>query len=312
MSLQNWQVKDWCSHRGDAGGGAHWCGANGTQPLSKAFPLDNTTVSAAAAQYMRQAYFATVSWTDHNLGRILDAFEATPFRDDAVLALWGDHGWHLGDNDQWAKMTNFEHATKIPLLLGCGGSHCSGRSPALVEAIDIMPTILEEAGLPIRPCPFHTAASRQVGICTEGRSLSSLLREPQAPQGEDAASYSQFPRPEHPERHPDLQCQAEGKPRETCPNKMGYSIRTEAYRYTAWVGFHKCSNSSCPAALADWNTVYGEELYNHTCAVSSCKATFDTETVNIAGFPESTAIKAKLHAQLKAFNTKGLAAPAPA
>ena len=202
---------------------------------------------------MRQAYFATVSWTDANIGKILDAFEATPFMPNTVIAFWGDHGWfvrielahmrtpvhqleymwcmslivhpptpmpahthplhtcthmhmhtcthimltsiltindviaqplmtslhntindvialsfltairtvhppmavvvgavfilfrHLGDNDQWAKMTNYEHATKIPLMIGCGGSTCVGRTSALVEAIDLMPTLLEEA-----------------------------------------------------------------------------------------------------------------------------------------------------------------------
>ena len=50
---------------------------------------------------MPQAYFATVSYTDWNIGKILDAFEAHPtLSEDAVIAFWGDHGWHLGDNDQ--------------------------------------------------------------------------------------------------------------------------------------------------------------------------------------------------------------------
>ena len=52
--------------------------------------------------------FASVSYTDWNIGRILDAFEATRYGREAMVALWGDHGWHLGDNNQWDKMTNFE------------------------------------------------------------------------------------------------------------------------------------------------------------------------------------------------------------
>ena len=118
------------------------------RPKSARYPLDGTAMSAAAAAYQRQAYFACVSYTDENLGKILDAFDATPFSRDAVLIFWGDHGYQLGDNDQWAKMTNFEHATKIPLMIGCGGGEaCVGRSAALVEALDIMPTVLEEAGV---------------------------------------------------------------------------------------------------------------------------------------------------------------------
>ena len=95
--------------------------------------------------------------------------------------------------------TNFEHGTKIPLMIGCPGGKCVGRTPALVQSIDIMPTVLEEAGLSIPPCPSKMAHSRLVEFCTEGRSLSPLLREPQGPAvASFTASYSQFPRPEHP------------------------------------------------------------------------------------------------------------------
>jgi len=244
--------------------------------------------------------------------RILDAFEKTPFAKDAVVCLWGDHGWHLGDNDQWAKMTNYEHATKIPLMIGCGGGACSGRSKAMVEAIDIMPTLLEEAGIKIPTCPTNAKASRKTLLCTEGKSLSSLLRKPSTPDDPDAASYSQFPRPEHPSKQPalsgfDLLCQSEGNVKKgSCPNKMGYTIRTAGYRYTAWVGFNKCSNSSCPDVLADWDTWYGEELYNHSTALLvGGKDSYDVETVNIANATGAQAVKAKLLKQLKAFNTKG-------
>ena len=98
------------------------------------------------------------------IGKVLDAFENTPFAkgNDYVLAVWGDHGWHLGDNDVWAKMTNFEHGTKIPLMIGCPGGKCVGRSSALVESIDIYPTLLEEAGITVPTCPTNMAASRKV------------------------------------------------------------------------------------------------------------------------------------------------------
>jgi len=89
-----------------------------------------------------------------------------------------------------------------------------------------------------------------------------------------------------------------------CPNMMGYTVRTDTHRYTAWVGFNKCSNSSCPDALADWDTVYGVELYDHSNA--RVPTSYDMETVNIATEPGSRALVQQLHNQLKGFNTKGL------
>ena len=97
-------------------------------------------------------------------------------------------------------------------MIGCGGGACSGRSKAMVEAIDIMPTLLEEAGIKIPTCPTNAKASRKTMLCTEGKSLSSLLRKPSTPDDPDAASYSQFPRPGHQSKQPalsgvDLLCQ---------------------------------------------------------------------------------------------------------
>lgn len=81
-------------------------------------------------------------------------------------------------------------------------------------------------------------------------------------------------------------------------------MRTDTYRYTAWVAFNKCSNATCPDALADWDRVVARELYNHTDA--PVPTSYDVETVNIAEEPGSREVVATLHAQLKAFNTAGL------
>lgn len=84
VAMQDWQALGFC-HQPDMN---KIC-----EPLSKAYPLDNTSFPLAARQYARQAYFASVSWTDANIGRVLDAFEKTKFADgdDYVLAVWGDH-----------------------------------------------------------------------------------------------------------------------------------------------------------------------------------------------------------------------------
>lgn len=84
-SLQDWQVRSWCDGNTDI---EKYCGPKGASPLDANYPFDNTTVTADGAAYMRQAYFATVSWTDANIGKILDAFEATPFMPNTVIAFW--------------------------------------------------------------------------------------------------------------------------------------------------------------------------------------------------------------------------------
>lgn len=302
-SLQDWQALTACNENDMK---------SICEPLTKEYPLDNTTFPIAAQLYQRQAYFASVSWTDANIGKVLDAFDNTPFAKDAVLAFWGDHGWHLGDNDIWEKMTNYEHGTKIPMMIGCAGGGCVGRSSVIVEAIDIMPTLLEEAGIPIETCPDSANQSRSTTLCTEGRSLSSILRNPAATD-DSSVAFSQFPRPEHPGNAIDLSCRdnpktqhscTQGKCLDGCPNKMGYTMRTNNYRYTLWVGFNKCSNNTCPDGLADWDTTYGEELYNHSN--SPVIKDYNVETDNIASLPGSSLVVKELRAQLIAFNTKRL------
>eukprot|EP00937_MAST-01D_sp_MAST-1D-sp2_P006844 g6844.t1 len=225
-------------------------------------------------------------------------------------------------------------------MIGCGGGEaCTGRSAALVEAVDIMPTVLEEAGVvPPTPlgaasavaCPPAAHASRGTPLCTEGRSLSAVLRAPRAPAhgGTDAsapfgAAYSQFPRPEHSDKGTvDVACRDAGLTRcnstsaaaggrigsgwcnatGECPNKMGYTVRTDRYRYTAWVPFYKCAGPACPPVLADWERVLAVELYNHSAA--PVPQDYLVETENIAGRPGSAAVERELHALLRAANTR--------
>jgi len=336
VSAQDSQMRNFCSRSSDIK--PYCANMSDGNPMTRRFPLDGQAMSPEGAAYQRQAYFACVSYIDENIGRVLDAFEKTQFADNdwngTVLVFLGDHGYHLGDNDIWEKMTNFEHATRIPLMIGCGGGDkCAGRSAALVEALDIMPTVLEEAGV-VAPtpaglpsaiaCPDSAAASRKVGLCSEGRSLSALLRDPGSSRysGESAAfgaAFSQFPRPEHAGHSPsdlaavDLSCRdanltaCEGgfgwcNATGQCPNKMGYTVRTHKYRYTAWVGFNKCVGAACPALLADWSKVYARELYNHSD--SPVPKDYNYETVNIVEFDSSAEVVAELHSLLMDFNTR--------
>jgi hypothetical protein len=78
--------------------------ADGRPGITTQFPYDNTTFPEWKARELRRAYWASLSYTDSNIGRVLTALDESPFAKDTVIALWGDHGYALGDNDEWAKV----------------------------------------------------------------------------------------------------------------------------------------------------------------------------------------------------------------
>ena len=151
-----------------------------------------------------RAYYACVSYTDAQIGKLLDALERHGLREKTVVVLWGDHGWHLGDHGLWHKHTNFEQATRVPLFFSVPGQKTAGRSSAaLTEYVDLFPTLTEVCGLPASP-----------GM--EGVSFTPLLGNSDRPWKQ--AVFSQYPR------------QAPG-----IGPVMGYSMRTERYRLTLWL-----------------------------------------------------------------------------
>ena len=146
-----------------------------------------------------QAYMACISYVDTQVGRLLEALHANGLSDNTIIVLWSDHGWHLGEHGTWAKMTLFEWANRIPLVLAAPELFSSRCIDSLVELIDVYPTLCELAGL---PSPNHV----------EGTSLVPLLRNPD--RSWKTAAFSEFPRHGH---------------------SLGRSIRTDYYRYTEWV-----------------------------------------------------------------------------
>jgi len=144
-------------------------------------------------------YYACVSYVDAQIGRVLSELDRLGLRDNTVVVLWGDHGWHLGDHGLWCKHTNFETATRSPLIMSAPGMKVHGKkTSSLVEFVGIYPTLCELADLPL---PSHL----------EGTSFAKLLDDPQLELRK--AAFSQYPR---------------GK------GIMGYSMRTDRYRYTEW------------------------------------------------------------------------------
>jgi iduronate 2-sulfatase len=144
-------------------------------------------------------YYAAMSYTDAQIVKILDELDRLKIRDNTIIVLWGDHGWHLGDHGLWNKHTNFEQATHAPLVISIPGMRKDTKATTICEFVDIFPTLCELANLPIPKF-------------IDGKSLVPAIKNPNAIVGEFASS--QFPR---------------GK------NTMGYSIRTSRFRYTEWM-----------------------------------------------------------------------------
>lgn len=146
-------------------------------------------------------YHACVSYTDHNIGMLLDALERSGKADNTIIVFWSDHGWKLGDHASWCKHTNFECDTRVPLLIVDPRlENVRGETDALVELIDLYPTLAELCAL---EQPAHL----------QGKSFLPVLKDPSLSHRDYA--YSSYPR----------------RPNDDI---IGHSIRNDRYRYTEW------------------------------------------------------------------------------
>jgi|GEM_PF-256937 len=113
---------------------------------------------------MRHGYYASTSYVDAQIGRVLDELDRLGLADDTIVVLWGDHGWNLGEHDFWGKHNTMHPAVRVPLMIrlphGSGG-----RSKALVGLIDLFPTLCDLARL-------------QVPETVQGRSFTTVLDDP--------------------------------------------------------------------------------------------------------------------------------------
>ncbi|MCC9603001.1 sulfatase [Stieleria sp. JC731] len=106
-------------------------------------------LSEATDQRLIHGYYAATSYMDAQVGRVLDELDRQKLRDNTIVVLWGDHGWHLGDHGMWCKHTNYEQAARIPLIISAP-SRLGGQvqqSKALIESVDLYPTLSALAGL---------------------------------------------------------------------------------------------------------------------------------------------------------------------
>lgn len=119
-------------------------------------------------KYAVQAYLASITFADAQVGRVMDALEKSQYNEDTIVILWGDHGWHLGEKEHWRKFALWEEATRAPLMISAPGiTKPNSRSPRTVDFMDVYPTLSELCGLPI-------------GDHLDGHSLIPLLKNPNA------------------------------------------------------------------------------------------------------------------------------------
>lgn len=193
------------------------------------------------AAEMRHGYFANISYMDAQLGKVLDALEASGVADRTIVTFVADHGYHIGEHTLWGKTSNFELDARVPFFIsapvarailpagepgvksdaqrdavadqssalrGAPRMSAGQRTSSPTELLDLFPTLTALCGLP-----------KPEGL--EGTDLAPLLSHPSLPL--KPAAFTQHPRPAYYDREPGSQ-----------PSVMGVSVRTARVRYTEW------------------------------------------------------------------------------
>ena len=254
-------------------------------PMPVPFPLE-------IQQEARRAYMSAVSWVDSQIGRVLDALDSMGLSNDTLVVLFGDHGFQLGEHDSWHKQTNWELATRVPMIIRAPWKpESQGKnSYALVESVDLYRTIAELVGAP--------NPSNDV----EGTSFATLFDNPDLTAEEaasimnkTAAAYSQYPRCVN---NVTIQWDNNGcSNSHVTPTYMGYSIRTPEWRYTSWMPWDRT------AMKAKWDEKpYAVELYDHGGDPDTENEYNLSDVENVATQNED--IVKQLQAQLRTFFEK--------
>lgn len=239
----------------------------------------NGPIKGELAKTCKHAYLASVSYVDAQIGKMIKALEDAGARENTIIMLWSDHGWHLGDMGIWGKATNYEIATRVPLMISTPHMTEAAKGKktnALVELIDMYPTLCDLAAISI---PDHL----------EGQSFAPLLDDPS--RAWKKAAFTQYPNPALREWAANpltanmretyfgpLVEEVEGRIKKQQGEKwdrdlfenhlMGFAMRTDQHRLVVWKD--RRDEGGEPLYL---------ELYDH--------ATDPGETINIAdGSPE--------------------------
>ena len=150
-------------------------------------------------------YYASTSFIDAQIGKIVDKLKETGLNKNTIIVIWGDHGWHLGDHGLWNKHSNFEQATRSPLVIFDPRVNKRIQIKSPTEFVDIFPTLCAATGL-------------QIPENLDGKNLMPLIKGEQISIKPFAVSQW------------------------TSAKKTGYSFRTDCYRYTVWLNGKKSTD----------------------------------------------------------------------
>lgn len=182
-------------------------------------PWDEDGLPEEKRRHLLHAYYACVSYVDAQIGRLISALEEEGVADNTIIVLWSDHGWKLGEHRGWGKMTNYEIDARVPMILSAPGMAQAGKTTTeLVELLDVFPTLCELSGI-------------DVPDFVEGKSLARLTEQPATKIHDQVMS--QYYRKQNGQEY------------------MGYSMRTDRYRFIEWRDFAS-------------GEVTDRELYDHS------------------------------------------------
>ncbi|MDO5970627.1 sulfatase [Flavivirga aquimarina] len=206
---------------------------------------------------IKHGYYASVSYTDAQIGRLINELQRLDLIKNTIIVLWGDHGWKLGEHNGWGKMSNYDIDVHVPMIISGAKVKAKGaKTNALTEFIDIYPSLCDMAGLPV---PSHL----------QGKSFVPLLENPEKEW--KSAVFSQYLLGRF------------GPLKKRKQERMGYSIKTDQYRYIEWYSWNK--------KLKKKGTFLDRELYDHF--------TDSDENSNIAEDSKNIQTINTLSAQLK-------------
>lgn len=221
----------------------------------KPVPVDRKAkFSSELKRKLIHGYYASTSFVDAQIGRVIDELDRLSLTDSTIVVLWGDHGFHLGDLGIWTKHTNYEQANRIPILIVAPGVAKPGSATGQpAESVDLFPTLAELAGLPAPNGPQPI----------DGRSLVPVLKNPEMRVRDHA--YHAYPK-----------------------QKLGRAIRTERYRLVEWRSYEESADRP-EYELYDYQTDPLETrnlAAKHPAVVESLKQT-------LAAYPEPVNRNAK-------------------
>lgn len=242
--------------------------------------IDTKHLDEDTQRRLIHAYYACISYTDAQIGKVLDALDEQGLSENTVIILYGDHGYHLGDHGLWNKITDFEQSTHVPMIVSAPGMKQGVKATGVTEFLDIFPTVCELTGIQ-PPQPL------------DGQSLVPMLKNPKAKIKDYAIS--QFSRTRCEDYTISTDENLEGKADELENDIHGYALRDSRYRLVEWTKGFKSYQKFDPSVVLAY------ELYDY--------AKDPEERHNVANNPAYAGVMKKLKKQLHEHYARSYASP---